>query len=53
MPVNPAPQQTQQQARKVFDPIPVPYSQLLPYLVHSGMVTPKGSETHDSTIPGL
>ncbi|MCI53440.1 hypothetical protein A2U01_0074687, partial [Trifolium medium] len=32
MPVNPAPQQAQQQARKVFDLIPVPYSQLLPYL---------------------
>jgi hypothetical protein len=47
MPVSPpAPQgytyQTpppQQQVRKVFDPIPVPYKELLPYLVHSKMVT--------------
>ncbi|KAK2418987.1 hypothetical protein QL285_041133 [Trifolium repens] len=27
--------------RKVFDPIPIPYSQLLPFLVHNGMVTPR------------
>ncbi|KAK2415936.1 hypothetical protein QL285_038373 [Trifolium repens] len=25
--------------RKVFDPIPIPYSQLLPFLVHNGMLT--------------
>ncbi|KAK2374878.1 hypothetical protein QL285_075811 [Trifolium repens] len=47
MPVNLVPQrtqqvqQTQQRAKKVFDPIPVSYSQLLPYLVHNGMVTPE------------
>ncbi|MCI35603.1 hypothetical protein A2U01_0056824, partial [Trifolium medium] len=28
------------QKRKVFDLIPIPYSQLLPYLVHNGMLTP-------------
>ncbi|KAK2367802.1 hypothetical protein QL285_081053 [Trifolium repens] len=27
--------------RKVFDPIPIPYSQLLSFLVHNGMVTPR------------
>jgi hypothetical protein len=48
-PVNPVPQHHQQappiqnppQARRVFDPIPMSYSQLLPYLIHSGKVTPK------------
>ncbi|KAK2435570.1 hypothetical protein QL285_020617 [Trifolium repens] len=47
MPVNLVPQkaqqvqQTQQRAKKVFDLIPVPYSRLLPYLVHNRMVTPR------------
>ncbi|KAK2428440.1 hypothetical protein QL285_026962 [Trifolium repens] len=43
-PYQPQPQQAsppQQQARKVFDPIPVSYKELLPYLVHSKMVTLK------------
>jgi hypothetical protein len=31
----------QQQARKVFDSIPVSYKELLPYLIHSKMVTLK------------
>ncbi|KAK2437900.1 hypothetical protein QL285_022735 [Trifolium repens] len=39
-PVNPEPQ-PQQRAKKVFDPIPIPYSQLLSFLVHNGMVTPR------------
>jgi hypothetical protein len=31
----------QQKVKKVFDPIPVPYRDLLPYLIHSKMVTPR------------
>ena len=57
MPVNLVPQrtqqvqQTQQRAKKVFDPIPVSYSQLLPYLVHNGMVTPVALRTMTPPFP--
>ncbi|KAK2389100.1 hypothetical protein QL285_062721 [Trifolium repens] len=57
MPVNLVPQrtqqvqQTQQRAKKVFDPIPVSYSQLLPYLVHNGMVTPIASLPRNPHFP--
>ncbi|KAK2422280.1 hypothetical protein QL285_032826 [Trifolium repens] len=57
MPVNLLPQrtqqvqQTQQQAKRVFDPIPVSYSQLLPYLVHNGMVTPIASLPRNPPFP--
>jgi hypothetical protein len=44
-------QQTQQRAKKVFDPIPVSYSQLLPYLVHNGMVTPVALRTMTPPFP--
>ncbi|KAK2362124.1 hypothetical protein QL285_087213 [Trifolium repens] len=40
MPVNPVPQRAQQRVKKVFDPIPVSYGELLPYLVNNGMVVP-------------
>ncbi|KAK2414832.1 hypothetical protein QL285_037374 [Trifolium repens] len=57
MPVNLVPQrtqqvqQTQQRAKKVFDPIPVSYSQLLPYLVHNGMVTPEALRPMTALFP--
>ncbi|KAK2435656.1 hypothetical protein QL285_020699 [Trifolium repens] len=57
MPVNLVPQRTQhvqktqQQAKKVFDPIPVSYSQLLPYLVHNGMVTPEALRSMTASFP--
>ncbi|KAK2443920.1 hypothetical protein QL285_014983 [Trifolium repens] len=57
MPVNLVPQrtqqvqQTQQRAKKVFDPIPVSYSQLLAYLVHNGMVTPISSLPRNPPFP--
>ncbi|KAK2450617.1 hypothetical protein QL285_009730 [Trifolium repens] len=41
---NPGQQQNQPNAtkkRKVFDSIPIPYSQLFPHLVHNKMVTPR------------
>ncbi|KAK2382101.1 hypothetical protein QL285_069655 [Trifolium repens] len=44
-------QQTQQRAKKVFDPIPVSYSQLLPYLVHNGMVTPEALRPRTAPFP--
>ncbi|PNX79654.1 coatomer subunit zeta-3, partial [Trifolium pratense] len=50
-PANHAPQPTQQQARKIFDPIPVPYSQLLPYLVHGGMVIPRALKPMTPPFP--
>ncbi|KAK2424066.1 hypothetical protein QL285_034464 [Trifolium repens] len=57
MPMNHVPQrtqqvqQTQQRAKKVFDPIPVSYSQLLPYLVHNGMVTPEALRPRTAQFP--
>ncbi|CAJ2644360.1 unnamed protein product [Trifolium pratense] len=51
MPMNPTPQRTQQQPRRVLDPIPMTYSQLLPYLVHSGMVTPKAPKPMTPPFP--
>ncbi|KAK2428833.1 hypothetical protein QL285_027320 [Trifolium repens] len=57
MPVNLVPQrtqqvqQTQQRAKRIFDPIPVSYSQLLPYLVHNGMVTPIASLPRNPPFP--
>ncbi|KAK2451563.1 hypothetical protein QL285_010606 [Trifolium repens] len=51
MPVNPVPQKAQQRAQKVFDPIPVPYSQLLPYLVHNRMVTPRALKPMTAPFP--
>ena len=51
MPVNPVPQRAQQRAKKVFDPIPVPYSQLLPYLVHNRMVTPRALKPMTAPFP--
>ncbi|KAK2430146.1 hypothetical protein QL285_028517 [Trifolium repens] len=54
MPMNHVPQgtqHTQQQAKKVFDPIPVPYSQLLPYLVHNRMVTPRALKPMTAPFP--
>ncbi|KAK2396324.1 hypothetical protein QL285_057981 [Trifolium repens] len=51
---NPGQQQNQPKAtnkRKVFDPIPIPYSQLLPYLVHSGMVTPRALRPLTAPFP--
>ncbi|KAK2450059.1 hypothetical protein QL285_009199 [Trifolium repens] len=44
-------QQTQQRAKKVFDPIPVPYSRLLPYLVYNRMVTPKALKPMTAPFP--
>ncbi|KAK2452450.1 hypothetical protein QL285_000244 [Trifolium repens] len=44
-------QQPQQRAKKVFDPIPVSYSQLLPYLMHNGMVTPIASLPRNPPFP--
>ncbi|KAK2428785.1 hypothetical protein QL285_027277 [Trifolium repens] len=37
--------------RKVFDPIPIPYSQLLPFLVHNGMLTPKALKSMIASFP--
>ncbi|KAK2422265.1 hypothetical protein QL285_032811 [Trifolium repens] len=57
MPMNHVPQrtqqvqQTQQRAKKVVDPIPVSYSQLLPYLVHNGMVTPEALRPRTAPFP--
>ncbi|KAK2400686.1 hypothetical protein QL285_050362 [Trifolium repens] len=57
MPVNHVPQgaqqvqQTQQRAKRVFDPIPVPYSRLLPYLVHNRMVTPRALKPMTAPFP--
>ncbi|KAK2416029.1 hypothetical protein QL285_038461 [Trifolium repens] len=53
MPVNHVPQvqQTQQRTKKVFDPIPVPYSQLLPYLVHNRMITPRALKPMTAPFP--
>ncbi|KAK2456148.1 hypothetical protein QL285_003538 [Trifolium repens] len=57
VPANPVPQkaqqaqQTQQQAKKVFDPIPVPYSRLLPYLVHNRTVTPRALKPMTAPFP--
>ncbi|KAK2356739.1 hypothetical protein QL285_094067 [Trifolium repens] len=57
MPVNLVPQkaqqvqQTQQRAKKDFDPIPVSYSQLLPYLVHNRMVTPRALKPMTAPFP--
>ncbi|KAK2361768.1 hypothetical protein QL285_086887 [Trifolium repens] len=39
--------------RKVFDPIPIAYGQLLPYLVHSGMVTPRALRPLTAPFPCL
>jgi hypothetical protein len=44
-------QQTQQQVKKVFDLIPVSYSQLLPYLVHNRMVTPRALRPMTAPFP--
>ncbi|KAK2396956.1 hypothetical protein QL285_058583 [Trifolium repens] len=44
-------QQTQQQAKKVFDPIPVSCSQLLSYLVHNGMITPRALKPMIAPFP--
>ncbi|KAK2389630.1 hypothetical protein QL285_063208 [Trifolium repens] len=44
-------QQTRQRAKKVFDPIPVSYSQLLPYLVHNRMVTPRALKPMNAPFP--
>ncbi|KAK2450357.1 hypothetical protein QL285_009479 [Trifolium repens] len=41
----------QQQVRKVFDPIPVSYKELLPYLVHSKMVTLKTLKQMNPPFP--
>ncbi|KAK2396599.1 hypothetical protein QL285_058245 [Trifolium repens] len=49
-PVNPVPQ-SQQRAKKVFDLIPVPYSRLLPYLVHNRMVTPRALKPMTAPFP--
>ncbi|KAK2422686.1 hypothetical protein QL285_033199 [Trifolium repens] len=57
MPVNLVPQkaqqvqQTQQRAKMVFDLIPVPYSQLLPYLLHNRMVTPRALKPMTAPFP--
>ncbi|CAJ2651347.1 unnamed protein product [Trifolium pratense] len=51
VPMNPTPQRTLKQARKVFDLIPVPYSQLFPYLVHTGMVTPRALKPMTPPFP--
>ncbi|KAK2450272.1 hypothetical protein QL285_009400 [Trifolium repens] len=42
-------QQTQQRAKKVF--IPMPCSQLLSYLVHNGMVTPRALKPMIAPLP--
>ncbi|KAK2421636.1 hypothetical protein QL285_032245 [Trifolium repens] len=44
-------QQTQQRAKKVFDPIPVSCSQLLSYLVHNGMITPRALKPMIAPFP--
>jgi hypothetical protein len=57
MPMNHVPQgtqqvqQTHQRAKKIFDPIPVSYSQLLPYLVHNRMVTPRALKPMTAPFP--
>ncbi|MCI07431.1 hypothetical protein A2U01_0028498 [Trifolium medium] len=37
--------------RRVIEPIPMPYSQLLPYLVHNGMVTPRATNSRTAPFP--
>ncbi|KAK2369043.1 hypothetical protein QL285_082199 [Trifolium repens] len=44
-------QQTQQRVKKVFDPIPVPYGELLPNLVNNGMVAPIASLPRNPPFP--
>ncbi|KAK2422365.1 hypothetical protein QL285_032905 [Trifolium repens] len=57
MPMNHVPQgtqqvqQTHQRAKKIFDPIPVSYSQLLPYLVYNRMVTPRALKPMTAPFP--
>jgi hypothetical protein len=51
MPVNPVPQRAQQRVKKVFDPIPVSYGELLPYLVNNGMVVPIASLPRNPPFP--
>ncbi|XP_045796967.1 uncharacterized protein LOC123891170 [Trifolium pratense] len=36
---------------RVLKPIPMPYSQLLPYLVHNGMVTPRATKPRTAPFP--
>ena len=48
--VNPVPQ-PQQRVKKVFDSIPVPYEELLPYLVNNGMVAPIASLPRNPPFP--
>ncbi|KAK2423098.1 hypothetical protein QL285_033575 [Trifolium repens] len=50
VPVNPVPQ-PQQRVKKVFDSIPVPYEELLPYLVNNGMVAPIASLPRNPPFP--
>ncbi|KAK2435524.1 hypothetical protein QL285_020577 [Trifolium repens] len=51
MPSQQASPPPQQQVRKVFDLIPVPYKDLLPYLVHSKMVTPRTLKQMTAPFP--
>ncbi|MCI10219.1 hypothetical protein A2U01_0031311, partial [Trifolium medium] len=37
--------------KRVLDPIPMPYSQLLSYLVHNGMVTPRAPKPMTPPFP--
>ncbi|PNX61861.1 hypothetical protein L195_g060873, partial [Trifolium pratense] len=37
--------------KRVLDPIPMTYSQLLPFLVHNGMVTPKAPKPMTPPFP--
>jgi hypothetical protein len=51
---NPGQQQNQPNAtkkRKVFDSIPIPYSQLFPHLVHNKMVTPRTLKQATAPFP--
>jgi hypothetical protein len=51
MPIPQGAQYPQQQTRRVFDLIPVPYGDLLPYLVHSKMVTPRTLKPMTTPFP--
>jgi hypothetical protein len=41
----------QQQVKKVFDPIPVPYRDFLPYVIHNKMVTPRTLKPMTAPFP--
>jgi hypothetical protein len=51
VPMNHVPQQAQQKPKKVFNPVPMPYSQLLPHLIHGGRVKPNALKPMTAPFP--